>query len=432
MKHIFPHSLSGTLKVPASKSIMQRAIAAAVLAKGESRLHNISDCEDGLAAIEVAKALGAKIEQQGDTLTIESNGVQPIVSEINCGEAGLGIRMFTPIAALSDKELIIKAEGSLKTRPMHFFEEVFPKVKVQCTLQDGKAPIHIKGALQAQNLEVDGSLSSQFLTGLLMSMASVSMGNIISVNHLTSRPYLDLTLSVMRDFGVKVLNFQYEKFVFPGAQRYLPQNFYIEGDWSAAAFWVVAAAIQGEITLQGLRADSLQADRAILDIICAAGADYTINQEGSAHFPEITISPAKKLQAFTFDATHAPDLFPILAVLAVHCQGISEIKGVNRLLHKESNRAAAIVQEFQKVGADLVIKDDILYIHGENIPAFFAKNTYLLPNFHAHKDHRMAMALTILAHTLKIKATIDDAECVKKSYPHFFEEVEKIGFEKEA
>jgi 3-phosphoshikimate 1-carboxyvinyltransferase len=220
---------------------MQRACAAALLVKGISELHNPGHSNDDKAALDIIQRLGAKAALENGVWKIESGGVDPVDTTINCGESGLSIRMFTPLAALSDKEITINGSGSLVTRPMDFFDAILPKLNVKVKSQGGKLPLIIQGPLVPTNIEVDGSLSSQFLTGLLMAYAAAGASNVsIKVKDLKSKPYIDLTLSVMKSFGLKVPeNRNYEEFWFDEstpAPELLTHNYTIEGDWSGGAF----------------------------------------------------------------------------------------------------------------------------------------------------------------------------------------------------
>lgn len=237
---ICPSILHGTIMAPASKSSMQRACAAALLCEGASEIINPGKSNDDLAALDVIQKLGARVVKNDDgSLTIYSQGVDPAENEINCGESGLGIRMFTPIAALSNKPITINGTGSLLTRPMHFFDEIFPQLGIDIKSQQGKLPLQIKGPLQPADIEVDGSLSSQFLTGLLIAFgASVTKPVTVKVNNLKSKPYIDLTLKVMESFGRKVTHTNYETFYLePQTINYEPQTYTVEGDWSGGAFF---------------------------------------------------------------------------------------------------------------------------------------------------------------------------------------------------
>lgn len=208
-----PSKISGIITAPASKSAMQRACAAALLKGGKTVLHNPGVSDDDKAAIGIIEALGALVEDndspivevKNDELYIESEGILPITRDVNCHESGLSIRMFTPIIALSDKAITVKGEGSLKKRPLDFFDKVLPPLNVKCSSHNGFLPLTIQGPLQPRNIEVDGSLSSQFLTGLLFAYSAADASDVtIKVNNLSSKPYIDLTLKVMADFGLKI------------------------------------------------------------------------------------------------------------------------------------------------------------------------------------------------------------------------------------
>src|SRR6266496_2359931 len=236
---IQPSEISGSIYASASKSSMQRACAAALVRKGESIIRNPGISNDDKAALGIIKALGATANESEDgSLQIISEGVNPVTNTVNCGESGLGIRMFAPIVALSEKEITIKGEGSLLSRPMDFFDKVLPQLDVQITSKNGKLPLKIKGPLQPKTIEIDGSLSSQFLTGLLMAFSAADAQNVsIRVKDLKSRPYIDLTLDVMKQFGLKLPdNRNYEEFYFPIVEAVtthalLPREYIIESDW---------------------------------------------------------------------------------------------------------------------------------------------------------------------------------------------------------
>ena len=414
---IHPSQVKGIIQAPASKSSMQRAVAAALLTKGRSIVNNPGHSNDDKAALKVIEAMGAVINSSEDQLVIASNGINAVTSEVNCGESGLGIRMFAPIIALSEGEITINGEGSLLTRPMDFFDEIFPKLNVKVKSNSGKLPLVIQGPLQPANIEVDGSLSSQFITGLLMAYAAADAKDVtISVNNLKSKPYIDLTLDVMKQFGLKMpQNKNYEEFCFDGSTHNSPltaHNYTVEGDWSGAAFLLVAGAIAGPITVRGLDLTSTQADKAIIDALMAANAGIAIEAKG------IKIHPGE-MDAFYFDATDCPDLFPPLVALAAYCKGKTTIKGINRLIHKESNRALTLQDEFDKMGVTIDIAGDDMIIHGGNI----VKGA----DVHSHHDHRIAMACAIAALKADSEMVIEDAQAVKKSYPDFWSDLEKLG-----
>ncbi|HEV3222637.1 MAG TPA: 3-phosphoshikimate 1-carboxyvinyltransferase [Puia sp.] len=418
---IFPSVIKGNLQAPSSKSSMQRACAAALISKTKSHIINPGVSNDDLAALRVIRTLGANIENLSDgSLLIESNGIKPVNDYVNCGESGLGIRMFTPLVALNSHTITIEGEGSLLNRPMHFFDEILPKLGVEIRSNMGKLPLQIKGPLVPVNIQTDGSLSSQFLTGLLMAYAATDAKNItIEVINLKSRPYIDLTLSVMRAFGLKVpANQDYHSFYFSSETWIKPTatiEYIVEGDWSGGSFLLVAAAIAGQAVLRGLDPGSTQADKAILQALQDAGVPILMGQN------EIRIGDnrQKKLKAFRFDATDCPDLFPPLVALASVCHGSSFIKGVSRLAHKESDRAHTLQEEFGKLGVDILINEDVMGIKGtEKINA---------ATVHSRHDHRIAMAMAVVALRAAGPVQIENADAINKSYPDFFNDLTKLG-----
>ncbi|HEY9363187.1 MAG TPA: 3-phosphoshikimate 1-carboxyvinyltransferase [Chitinophagaceae bacterium] len=414
---VFPSALKGKVQAPASKSSMQRACAAALLSQGISVIKNPGFSNDDKAALQVIQDLGAVIEKQADgSIEISSNGVQPVTGRVNCGESGLGIRMFAPIIALSKNEITIDGEGSLLKRPMDFFDEILPFLGVTISSTNGKLPIQIKGPLNPAAITIDGSLSSQFLTGLLMAYAGANAAGVtIIVENLKSKPYIDLTLAVMKAFDLKLPeNNNYHEFYFSEKQpsSYPATHEYtVEGDWSGAAFLLAAGAISGPITVKGISLQSAQADKEIMQALKQAGAGIHIDDD------EITISPAS-LSAFEFDATDCPDLFPPLVALASYCKGVTIIKGVERLTHKESNRAITLQEEFGKMGVEIKLEHDVMGITGGKVSG---------ANVHSHHDHRIAMACAVAALKAESAMIIEEANAINKSYPAFFNDLQQLG-----
>ncbi len=395
---------------------MQRACAAALVREGESIILNPGISNDDKAALDIIQKLGASVEFKDEALIIKSNGVKPVANEINSGESGLSIRMFTPIVALSEKQITINGTGSLLTRPMDFFDEILPQLSVDIKSNEGKLPLQIKGSLQAKNIAVDGSLSSQFLTGLLMAFSVSNEDAIIKVNNLKSKPYVDLTLEVMKQFDLIIpVNNNYESFEFNKSEitnQKLQIEYTVEGDWSGAAFLLVAGAIAGSIVVKGLDVQSAQADKKILEALSASGCSISIQLE------QIEIGPAP-LRAFHFNATDCPDLFPPLVALASYCEGTTVIEGVGRLAHKESNRGLTLQEEFSKMGVEIILQEDLMLIKGGN----GLKGA----NVHSHHDHRIAMACAVAALKAEGETIVDEAEAINKSYPNFYEHLRKLG-----
>ncbi len=393
---------------------MQRACATAFLHEGITIIKNPGKSNDDLAALSIIRAMGASVKNEKDTLIINTNTSNPRSKEINCGESGLSIRMFAALAAIDESPILINGTGSLLSRPMDFFDQVFPLLHVQIKSNNGKLPIQIQGPLVPREITIDGSLSSQFLTGLLMAFAkTVTSATVIHVTDLKSKPYIDLTLKVLADFDFKVTQQNYKDFtVFPVKPSNRTIEYTVEGDWSGASFLLVAGAIAGEITILGLDISSTQADKAILEALQLAGAKLLIEQS------KITVGP-NNLKAFEFDATDCPDLFPPMVALAANCKGCSIIKGVNRLSHKESNRGLSLQESFGKLGVIIRLEGDNMLIEGnDDIKGSSA---------HSFHDHRIAMALGIAALKANAPVTIESAEAINKSYPDFYEHLKMLG-----
>jgi len=412
--------LNGSINIPSSKSAMQRACAAALLNKGTTTISHPGISKDDQAALSIIRQLGARIEKNKEQVIVHSNGLESLKAAhpglLHCGESGLSIRMFTPIAAINAQPITIDGEGSLKSRPMHFFETVLPALDVTFQSQQSCLPLHIKGPLQPRDIQVDGCNSSQYITGLIMAYAGITTEETrISITDLKSKPYVDLTLSIMQHFGMNVpRNENYEQLIFQPALAQVNKDIHytVEADWSSASFLLVAAATNGALTLKGLDLHSTQADKAILIALDHAGANIQLDQDS------ISITPSA-LQAFEFDATDCPDLFPPLVALAACCKGNTRIKGVSRLVHKESNRKESLETEFRKMGLHLYSEDDEMIIEG---------GTPLKGNqVSSHNDHRIAMALAIAALNAAGTTTIRGADAIKKSYPDFFTDLQQLG-----
>lgn len=423
--------LGGVILAPASKSSMQRACAAALLRAGETVIHHPGHSNDDKAALRVIQALGAKVETLADgSLLVRSAGKVGGAEEVNCGESGLGLRMFAPIIGLSDRAIRVVGEGSLVRRPMDFFDEIFPQLGIRVVSNGGKLPLEIQGPLQPRDIEIDGSLSSQFLTGLLFGFAAAGApGVTIRVRDLKSKPYIDLTLQVMKHFGWEIGNDNYEAFTFPKpdtrkadvpAGANASRDYTVEGDWSGGAFLLVAGAIAGPVTVLGLDTSSTQADKAIVRAICDAGAFFEDREDGMVVGPAARAGgDGRGLHAFRFDATDCPDLFPPLVALASFCSGTTEILGVSRLAHKESDRGVTLQDEFGKMGVKIELDGNRMLVHGGGM----VKGATV----HSRHDHRIAMACAVAALKAAGPVTIEEADAINKSYPDFYFHLQQLG-----
>ena len=397
---------------PCSKSYAQRALAVALLANGKSVLRNMDFCNDTLSALNCIKMLGAKAERTDEHTIVVEGGLKPQGNLLSVGESGLSARLFTPIASLCSEPIVISGEGTLLYRPMDMMIQPLRALGVDVRDGGGRLPIEVCGPIAGGEIAVDGSVSSQFITGLLLALPLAEQDTVINVSKAVSKPYLDMTIDIASHFGVAIEHNDYEQFYVAGSQCYTPTTYSIEGDWSAAAMLLVAGAVAGEVTVGNISMLSKQADVAICRALVAAGAELTSEHD--------TITAAHRpLHGFEFDATNCPDLFPALATLAAAAEGESRIKGTHRLEHKESNRAEAIRTEFGRLGIEVDLsEDDIMIIRGGAIRGGVEVDS--------HGDHRMAMTLAVAGLISERGVTITGAECVAKSYPEFFETIEGL------
>lgn len=406
---ITPNTVNGTIQIPTSKSYMQRALAAALLCNGTTTIGNPIFCDDTNSAIDCITKLGANVKIDNHELIVKG-GLKKTNSQINCGESGLGIRIFSVLAALFNEEITINATGTLLNRPMEMICQALNQLNVKCTSTNNYAPLKIKGPLKAGTIKIDGSQGSQLLTGLLMVLPILTENSTIYVENLKSKPYIDMTLSLLSDFGIAIENENYKHFYIKGNQKYQACKYIVESDWSSAAPLLVAAATAGTANFLGLNINSKQADKAIIDALQKAGAEITF-------IDNMLIIKKANLNAFEFDANNCPDLFPPLVALAVSCNGTSIIKGVNRLKHKESNRGLVLQNEWRKLGVNIEILNDEMKIIGKNIDGGVVNS---------NNDHRIASAAAITALNSKNGITIKNTECINKSYPNFFVDLQSI------
>jgi 3-phosphoshikimate 1-carboxyvinyltransferase len=412
-KIIFPaNSINGSFQIPASKSHGQRVLACALFNKIQTAIEGLGNSDDEQGLLQLISDAGAKIERNQGELIVEGIEFSEI-SDLNltCRESGLAARMITPVLANASSFIRLDGKGSLLNRPMNQFDEVMNKLEVNFQSNEGKLPFEIHGPLIPRNIEIDGALSSQYITGLILGYVASPLlrTEIIEVLNPTSIPYIELTLEVLRDFGVE-LEFKDNKIQFAGPYKFKETEISIEGDWSSASFFMVAGAILGDITIHGLNLNSKQADRKVLEALKDFGADLLL-EDGV----RIIKNQSK---AFDFDATNCPDLFPPLAVLASFANGESRIKGVSRLIYKESNRAVTIQSELTKMGAKISIVGDEMLIQGiENVNS---------AEINPHGDHRIAMSCAIMALKADKPTTIQDSEVVNKSFPDFYNFLGKL------
>lgn len=433
--------------MPVSKSFAQRAIIAAALADGTSHLKGYTPCGDNEAALQVARNLGAEVEQNDNVLTIK--GISARLGgldheTLHVGESGLLTRMMIPVMAqLGSRPVTFTGEKTLLGRPLTGAREIVEALggKIQNdneTVQDDspvRVPLTIEGPLKAGRAEISGKHGSQLISGLLMALPFAEKNSSLIVHEPKSIPYMFITLEVLKKFGIKVGNDMLggpdflasdgdwslcTEMVFKvkGGQKYKAADIGLEGDWSAAANFLVAGAVFGKVVLHGLDTTSLQADLSIMDILMDAGASLS-QLDGDKG--DITVQRAP-LKAFNVDASNCPDLFPIISVLAAFCQGTSRLAGVGRLANKESDRAKAILEMLTSMGVKASVEGDEMVIEGHGLAQRLLGGSLLKGgSYTSHHDHRMVMALKVAALGADSPIVIDDEECVAKSFPQFHE-----------
>jgi len=388
-----------------------RAAAGALLSSGTTRIISPSKCQDAQTAFKIIQDLGASLRPMSQGIQVKG-GLNLKKNSLHCGESGLCMRLFPPLASLLKKELTLNGKGSLLSRPMDMMESPLGPLGVRLQTQKGLPPIKVKGPLGSGQVNIDGSLTSQFLSGLLMALPLCPGNSEIKVQNLKSKPYIRMTLELLSDFGIKVdHNQDLSTFQIPGNQKYRKDLYSVEGDWSGASFLLAAGAVSGKVIVTGLDLKSSQADMQILTALKKAGANIQMTED------KITVSQ-NKLKPFVFNATHCPDLIPVLTVLACFAPGLSQIRGADRLKHKESNRALSLVSEFKKIGADICRDKDKLLIKGKGLKG---------GDVFSHNDHRIAMAEAVAGLRANSGVNIHKWECVSKSYPDFFKDLISLG-----
>lgn len=418
---IQPSKLEGEIRIPPSKSLAHRALICAGLSDGISHIHNVEFSDDIIATSEGIKSLGAEVEiYQNDhkymTHSIRVKGIRtlkPINNKINCNESGSTLRFLIPIFSLTEEEITFTGEGKLVERPLDVYYRIFNEQKIQYSNNRGNLPLTIRGKIRAGEFQVNGSISSQFISGLMFALPLLSKDSIIHMTtDLESKGYVDLTIDMLKRFDIEIQNKNYGQFYIPGNQRYKATEYIVPGDYSQGAFWIVAGILGVNIKCRDLEKDSLQSDKAILDIVNQMDGNLTVSKNS------VTTSKSKT-KGITIDASQFPDIVPILAVLASLSEGTTRIINAQRLRIKESDRLKAISTELNKLGADIEELADGLLIKGKE-----RLNGGVVESW---GDHRIAMALAIASISCKDTVTIQNSNVVTKSYPKFWADFKQLG-----
>lgn len=411
---LYPSRLGGSVSPPPSKSFAHRAMICAALSKGVSRLSPIALSEDMRATIRSLQALGTGLQLEESRLTVD--GIYTfcnILSDIDCRESGSTLRFMIPVAALSGERITFTGKGRLPERPLGPYLDCLPPKGVNCTLYgETSLPLTIEGRLRPGLYELPGNVSSQFITGLLLALPMLPGDSEIRLTSpLESAAYVKITTEVQAAFGVEIEETA-AGYRIPGGCGYSPCDYQVESDWSQAAFWLAAGALSAPLRCEGLNPHSIQGDRAILELLERFGArtDFIV---GSLH-----LHPTS-LQGIEIDASQIPDLVPILAVVAALSEGHTVIYNAARLRLKESDRLHAIALALNSLGAQVSETTDGLEIDG--VPGLHGG---IVDSFN---DHRIVMATAIASLRADGDVVINDAGCISKSYPDFFEQFRVLG-----
>ncbi|MEA1972695.1 MAG: 3-phosphoshikimate 1-carboxyvinyltransferase [Candidatus Cloacimonadota bacterium] len=404
-KFVQPSTANFELIAPPSKSVLQRMIIiASLINKKKSIISNINYCNDVNSSLNLAEQLGATISKSENKITII--GSQKLKStKWNCGESGLCMRVACALSGLYKEDITILGEGSLLLRETDWLAESLSQIGIDVINHNnrGNTIFTLKNMLNFDLIEIDGTQSSQFISGLLIASAFSSQKQSFITKNVNSKKYIDLTTNILKKFNI---NIQKSENTFSISENISPSsiNTFVEGDWSNAAFFLVAGAINGKAIVRGLQPNSIQPDKAIIEVLRDVGATVIIENN------QILVKKGD-LKSFQYDATQSPDLFPPLVALAVNCVGTSRIAGLRRLIQKESNRAKTLVEEFSKIGCNLTIEKDTMIIEG---------TYYEGGSCTSHNDHRIAMCLAIAGLNSKKGIEIKQAETVQKSFSAFW------------
>ena len=410
-KIIKANRLTGEVTPPPSKSILHRYIIASSLAKGISKIENISYSDDIIATIEAMEKLGAKIEKKDNYLLIDGSKTfdKKYLSnnaEIDCNESGSTLRFLFPLSIVKKNKISFKGKGKLFKRPLNPYFENFDKYKIKYSYIN-ENEILLDGELKSGEYEIDGNISSQFITGLLFSLPLLNENSkIIIRGKLESSSYIDITVDCLNKFGIKIINNSYQEFIIEGNQNYKSGDYEVEADYSQVAFFLVANSIGSNIKINGLNTNSLQGDKKIIDFISQ-------------------IDNWNKEEKLILDGSETPDIIPILSLKACTSKKEIEIVNIARLRIKESDRLKATVKELSKLGFDLLEKEDSILINSRK--DFYKINNNSLVYLSSHSDHRIAMTIAIALTCYNGEIILDNLDCVKKTYPNFWEVFLSLG-----
>ena len=413
MKVTIQSSIShGSVKIPPSKSMAHRAIICAALANGKSIISNIDYSVDIQTTIDCMRKLGAIITCEKDKVIIQ--GIQDFNhlndNHIECNESGSTLRFLIPIFSLTNQKVIFTGKNRLLKRPQKVYEDLFKENNLYFNQTEDY--IEIQGSLCANEYTLKGNVSSQFISGLLFTLPLLEKDSKIHIlPPFESKSYIDLTIQMLEKFNIHIEWLDDFTLYIKGNQKYLAHDEVVEGDFSQFAFFAVLGAINHDLEIKGMDASSLQGDKQILDILNDFGCEITYDNTYKIKKSD--------LKAHTIDLKNCPDLGPILCTLAMFSEGTTHITNASRLRLKESDRIEAMVSECKKMGCEIEVKEDEMFIHGG-----YSKPINELDGW---KDHRIVMACAIAL--TKLGGTINGCEAITKSYPSFFDDLKSVGIE---
>lgn len=416
---IYPSKLKGEVKIPPSKSMAHRAIICAALSDGLCIIENIDYSDDIIATIDAMNSLGAKIVKHKDYIeVIGAYGSDEKPQEtriIDCNESGSTLRFLVPISLLFKGSSKFIGRGNLGKRPLTTYYNIFERQGIEYSYEEDNLNLVINGELKPGTFEVEGNVSSQFITGLLFTLPLLKEDSkIIITTEMESKGYIDLTLRAMSDFGVEIINNNYREFIIKGNQKYNARNYRVEGDYSQAAFFLCADSLGNEVLCKDLDLNSLQGDKEVIDILERMNVIFNANDIG------VKGTTNGELASTVIDGSQCPDIIPVLTSVAALTKGTTEIINAGRLRIKECDRLAAVTSELNKLGAKIIEKEDGLVVTGvEKLQGGV--------EVWSHKDHRIAMTLAIASTRCEEPIVIKDYECIAKSYPNFFEDFKALG-----
>ena len=416
---IYPSKLKGEVKIPPSKSMAHRAIICAALSDGLCIIENIDYSDDIIATIDAMNSLGAKIVKHKDYIeVIGAYGSDEKPQEtriIDCNESGSTLRFLVPISLLFKGSSKFIGRGNLGKRPLTTYYNIFERQGIEYSYEEGNLNLVINGELNPGTFEVEGNVSSQFITGLLFTLPLLKEDSkIIITTEMESKGYIDLTLRAMSDFGVEIINNNYREFIIKGNQKYNARNYRVEGDYSQAAFFLCADSLGNDVLCKDLDLNSLQGDKEVIDILERMNVVFNANDIG------VKGTTNGELASTVIDGSQCPDIIPVLTSVAALTKGTTEIINARRLRIKECDRLAAVTSELNKLGAKIIEKEDGLVVTGvEKLQGGV--------EVWSHKDHRIAMTLAIASTRCEEPIVIKDYECIAKSYPKFFEDFKALG-----